>query len=87
VEIMENISNGKFSWSYHIWSNASKSRWGVICFVEWNTIVNGVTILPKGVRYGDKVQCCTFAYLKTRGIWGSVNKNGGSRSRWCVGKL
>ncbi len=61
---MENISNGKFSWSYHIWSNASKSRCRAICCVEWNTIVNGATILPKGMRYGDRVQCCTFTYLK-----------------------
>lgn len=43
---------------------------------ETQLYINGLIVLPKGVRYGDEVQHYTCTHSKIGRIWGSRNRRG-----------
>ncbi len=51
---------------------------------ETQLYINGAIVLPKGVRHGDKVQCCTCTHSKVGIIKRNRDRRGGGGSIWDI---
>lgn len=49
---------------------------------EAQLYINGSIVLPKVMRYGDDIQCCTCTHSKIRSIWGSRDRRKGGGLGW-----